>query len=62
MRISLPFQLYLAFHWRYFPENTYLALFAHALQTFATLHFYAETWSEVAVILCIVSAFSWYSK
>jgi len=29
---SLPFHLYLGFYLRYFPENTYFALFAHALQ------------------------------
>jgi len=30
---KVPFRLYLSFHWWYFPDNSYLVLSMHALQT-----------------------------
>ena len=33
MKSSVPFQLYLGFHWREFPENLWLALSVHAQET-----------------------------
>jgi hypothetical protein len=30
---KMPFRLYVGFHWRDFPETSYLALFTHTLQT-----------------------------